>query len=147
MVMSPPRLWPLADCTTNYRPVFSSERAPQAEEQSNCLAKQKEEVKSGHGPQTRCPTPRYTDWLVVSRKVTLTLTLTLTKIHFVGIDTVATNLQRAFRLGIISRYSEASSRETQMGLYSGIPQASPSCVPLFIRSNTLFFFYPFVLTD
>jgi hypothetical protein len=39
--------------------------------------KRKEKVKSGHGPQTGCPTPRYTDWLAVSRKVTSTSTSTL----------------------------------------------------------------------
>jgi hypothetical protein len=39
MVMSPLRLLPLTDCTTNYRSVLSSEKAPQDEEQSNCPAK------------------------------------------------------------------------------------------------------------
>jgi hypothetical protein len=31
---------PLTDCNTNYRPVLSSERAPQDEEQSNFPAKE-----------------------------------------------------------------------------------------------------------
>jgi hypothetical protein len=34
MVMSPPRLWPLKDCTTNYRPVLSSE-SPRVEAGKN----------------------------------------------------------------------------------------------------------------
>jgi hypothetical protein len=71
MVMSPPRLWPLADCTTNYRPVLSSERAPQDEEQKNFPAKKgKSEIWSW--APNGCPTPRHTDWLTVSRKVTST---------------------------------------------------------------------------
>jgi hypothetical protein len=37
---SPPRLWPLTDCTINYRPVLSSKRAPQDEGQSNFPAKE-----------------------------------------------------------------------------------------------------------
>jgi hypothetical protein len=41
IVMNPPRLWPLTDCTTNYRPVLSSGKASQDEKQSNCLAKEK----------------------------------------------------------------------------------------------------------
>jgi hypothetical protein len=40
-VMSPPRLWPLTDCITNYRSVLSSERAPQGEEQSSFPAKER----------------------------------------------------------------------------------------------------------
>jgi hypothetical protein len=39
--LSPPQLWPLTDCTTNYRSVLSSERAPQDEEQSNCPAEER----------------------------------------------------------------------------------------------------------
>jgi hypothetical protein len=65
--MSPPRLWPLTDCITNYRLVLSSDRAPQDEEQSKIFGKKKEKEKSGHRFQ-RCPTPRHTDWLIVSRK-------------------------------------------------------------------------------
>jgi hypothetical protein len=34
MVMSPPRLWPPTDCTTNYRPVLSSE-SPRVEAGKN----------------------------------------------------------------------------------------------------------------
>jgi hypothetical protein len=45
MVMSPPRLWPLTDCNTNYRPVLLPERASQDEEQSNCPAKEKRKEK------------------------------------------------------------------------------------------------------
>jgi hypothetical protein len=41
MVMSPLRLSPMTDCTTYYRPDLSSERAPQDEEKSNCLAKER----------------------------------------------------------------------------------------------------------
>jgi hypothetical protein len=63
MVLSPPRLWPLTDCTTNYRPVLSSERAPHDEEQSNCPAKKrkkkkKELVMSPKGvPETKTDKP------------------------------------------------------------------------------------------
>jgi hypothetical protein len=32
----------MTDCSTNYRPVLSSERAPQDEEQSNCREKERE---------------------------------------------------------------------------------------------------------
>jgi hypothetical protein len=68
MVTSPPRLWPLTDCTTNCRPVISSERAHQDEEQGNFPAKQKEKVKSGRGPQRGAwhqdiLTDWLTDWL------------------------------------------------------------------------------------
>jgi hypothetical protein len=34
MVMSPPRLWPLTDCTANYRPFLSSE-SPRVEAGNN----------------------------------------------------------------------------------------------------------------
>jgi hypothetical protein len=51
MVMSPPQLWPLADYTTNYRPVVSSERAPQDEEQSNCPAKERKKKNLVMGPK------------------------------------------------------------------------------------------------
>jgi hypothetical protein len=44
--MSPPRLWPLTNCTTNYGPVLSSEREPQDEEQSNCPAWERGEKKN-----------------------------------------------------------------------------------------------------
>jgi hypothetical protein len=71
MVLSPSRLWPLTDCTTNYRPVLSSERAYQDEEQSNCPAKERKKERFGHGPQRGalnqdgwapkgCPKPRLT---------------------------------------------------------------------------------------
>jgi hypothetical protein len=66
MVMSPPRLWPLTDCSTNYKPVLSSERAPQDKEQR----KKKSNIWSW-APKG-CPTPRHTGWLTVSRKVTST---------------------------------------------------------------------------
>jgi hypothetical protein len=46
MVMSP-----LTDCATNYRPVLSSERAPQDEEQSNCPAKERKKKNLFMGPK------------------------------------------------------------------------------------------------
>jgi hypothetical protein len=49
--MSPPRFSPLTDCTTNYRPVLSSERAPKDEEQSNCLVKERKKKHLVMGPQ------------------------------------------------------------------------------------------------
>jgi hypothetical protein len=60
--MSPLRLWPLTDCTTNYRPILSSERAPQDEEQSNFPAKQMENSKNlVMGPKGMHDTKTY--WL------------------------------------------------------------------------------------
>jgi hypothetical protein len=56
--MSPSRLWPLTDCTINYRPVLSSERAPQDEEQRNCPAKKKNLVMGPKGvPDTKTDRP------------------------------------------------------------------------------------------
>jgi hypothetical protein len=69
MVTSPPRLWPLTDCTTNYRPVLSSQRAPQDKEQSNFPAKKISKIWSW--ASKGCPTPRHTDWLTVSQSVCL----------------------------------------------------------------------------
>jgi hypothetical protein len=51
MVMSPPQFWPLTDCTTNYRPVLSSERTPKDEEQSNCPAKERKNKNLVMGPK------------------------------------------------------------------------------------------------
>jgi hypothetical protein len=63
MVMSPPWFWPLTDCTTNYRPVLSSERAPQDEEQKNCPAKEKKKKNLVMNPKgvTDTKTDRPTD--------------------------------------------------------------------------------------
>jgi hypothetical protein len=68
MVLSPPRLLPLTDCTTNYRPVLSSERAHENEEQK------KGKSKIWSWAPKKCPTPRNTDRLTVSLKVTSTST-------------------------------------------------------------------------
>jgi hypothetical protein len=51
MVISPPRLWPLTDCTTNYKPVLSSERVPPRQRAKQFSSKRKDKVKSCHGPQ------------------------------------------------------------------------------------------------
>jgi hypothetical protein len=56
--MSPLPLRPLTDCTKNYRPILSSERAPQDEEQSNCPAKERKKVWSWVPKGCRTPTNR-----------------------------------------------------------------------------------------
>jgi hypothetical protein len=73
MVASPPRLWPLTDCTANCRPVLSSEKAPK-EKRKAIFRRKKGKSKIWSWAPKGCPTPRHTDWLTVSRKVTLTLT-------------------------------------------------------------------------
>jgi hypothetical protein len=74
MDASPPRLWPLTDCNANCRPVLSSERAPK--EQRKAIFRQKKgKSKIWSWAPKGCLTPRHTDWLTVSHKVTLTLTL------------------------------------------------------------------------
>jgi hypothetical protein len=73
--MNPPRLWPLTDCTANYRPVLSSERAPQNEEQSNCPVK--EGIRKIFSWAPRCPTPGHTDWLTVGHNFNSTQGLPL----------------------------------------------------------------------
>jgi hypothetical protein len=72
VVTSPLRLWPLTDCTTNYRPVLSSERAHQDEEQSNFPAKERKKKNLVMGSK-RVPDTK-TCWLTDSRKVTSTST-------------------------------------------------------------------------
>jgi hypothetical protein len=52
MAMSPPRLWPLTDCTTNYRPVLFSERVPPDKGQINCLAKERKKKNHQDGQAT-----------------------------------------------------------------------------------------------
>jgi hypothetical protein len=54
--------------TANCRPVLSSERAPQDEEQSDFPAKQKEKVKSGYRPQRSA---RHQDILTDDRSVSM----------------------------------------------------------------------------
>jgi hypothetical protein len=49
--MSLLRLWQLTDCTTNYRPILSSERAPQDEGQSNCPGKERKKKNLVMGPK------------------------------------------------------------------------------------------------
>jgi hypothetical protein len=51
MVMSPPRLRPPTDCSTNYRPVLSSKRAPQDEGQRNFQAKEIKKKNLVMGPK------------------------------------------------------------------------------------------------
>jgi hypothetical protein len=61
MVMSPPRLLPLTDCSTNYTRVLSSESAPQDEEQCNFPAKGRKKkillMGPGRVPETRADRP------------------------------------------------------------------------------------------
>jgi hypothetical protein len=71
MVITHPRLWPRTDCTTNYRPVLSSESVLHDEEQSNFPAKERKTKIWSWAPKGR-PTPRHTDWPTFSRKVTPT---------------------------------------------------------------------------
>jgi hypothetical protein len=51
MVVSPPQLCPVTDCTTNYRPVLSSERALYNEEQSNYPTKERKKKNLVMGPK------------------------------------------------------------------------------------------------
>jgi hypothetical protein len=51
MAMSIPLVWPLTDFTTNCRPVLSSERAPQDEEQSTCPTREKKKENLVMGPK------------------------------------------------------------------------------------------------
>jgi hypothetical protein len=69
--MSPLLLWPLTDCTTNYRPVLSSERVPQDEEQSNCPAKKGKRNIWWWAPKG-CPTPRRIRQLTVGHNINST---------------------------------------------------------------------------
>jgi hypothetical protein len=55
------------DCTTNYRPVLSSERAPQDEDQSSCPAKERKKKNLGPGPK-RVPAPRRIGRVTVGHK-------------------------------------------------------------------------------
>jgi hypothetical protein len=87
MVASPPRLWPLTDCTANCRPVLSSERAPK-EKRKAIFREKKGKSKIWSWAPKGCPTPRHTDWLTVSRKVTLTLTLIYCEMLVVVFSTV-----------------------------------------------------------
>jgi hypothetical protein len=57
-VMSPPRIWPLTDCTTNYGPILSSERKQQDDEQSKCPVKREERRKIWSWAPKGCPTRR-----------------------------------------------------------------------------------------
>jgi hypothetical protein len=73
--MIPPRLLPLTDCTTSYRPVLLSERAPQDEEQSNCPAKERKKKNLVMGPKgvpdtkTDRPTDRRSQHQLNSTKI------------------------------------------------------------------------------
>jgi hypothetical protein len=77
--MSPPRLWPPTDYSTNYRPVLSSERAAPRRRAKQFYGKRKGKAKSGHGPNTQ--TYWLTDWLTVSRKVTSTSVYAFVEFH------------------------------------------------------------------
>jgi hypothetical protein len=68
--MSPPLLWPLTDCATNYRPVLSSERAPQDEGQS--IVRQKKGKRIWSWAPKRCSTPRRIGQLTVGHKINST---------------------------------------------------------------------------
>jgi hypothetical protein len=57
--------WLLHDCTVNYRPVFSSEKAPSKEEKRNCQTKKGEQAKIWSRVTKR---RRRTGWLTVGRK-------------------------------------------------------------------------------
>jgi hypothetical protein len=57
----------LSDCTADYRPVFSSDRAPHKDRNFQKATFQ-QEAKSGHKSQSGIDTKTY--WLTVSRKVT-----------------------------------------------------------------------------
>jgi hypothetical protein len=72
MVMSTPLLWQLTDCTTNYRPVLSSET------KSKVIFRQKKGQSNiwSWAPKG-CPTPSHSDWLTVSRKVISSSTSTM----------------------------------------------------------------------
>jgi hypothetical protein len=59
-VMSPPRLTDcITNCITNHRPVLSSERAPQDEEQSNSTAKERKKKNVVMGPKVVPDTKTY----------------------------------------------------------------------------------------
>jgi hypothetical protein len=58
----------VSDCTVNYRPVFSSEKAPLKEKKSNCQTKKEEQDKIWSRVPKGGPIPRRTDRLTVGRK-------------------------------------------------------------------------------
>jgi hypothetical protein len=58
----------VSDCTVNYRPVFSSERAPSKEEKSNCQTKKEEQDQILSRVPKGGPIPRLTGRLTVGRK-------------------------------------------------------------------------------
>jgi hypothetical protein len=53
--------WPVSDCTVSYRPIFSSERAPNGKNNKAIVTKERIRIKSGHVPQRGS---RYQDELV-----------------------------------------------------------------------------------
>jgi hypothetical protein len=66
MVKSPPRLWSLTDCTTNYRSVLSSERTAQDEEQ-----RMEKEIPDNtwSWATNGCPTPRRIGRLTIGHNI------------------------------------------------------------------------------
>jgi hypothetical protein len=54
--------WLVSDCTVNYRPVFSSEKATSKEEKSNCQTKKEEQAKIWSKVPKGGPIPRRINW-------------------------------------------------------------------------------------
>jgi hypothetical protein len=90
---------PVTDCTTNYSASCRQRGRPKTKSKA-IFRQRKEKVKSGRGPPKGCPTPRHTDWLTVSRKVTSISTSTSTSKR-VLISAAVNDGQE--RLGVMAR--------------------------------------------
>jgi hypothetical protein len=58
--------------TLNYRPILSSERAPNRKNIKTIVTKERIRIKSGHGPQKGSPIPGRTGRLTVGRNINST---------------------------------------------------------------------------
>jgi hypothetical protein len=119
---------PTSNCTVNYRPVLSSERALQKLQTRNCL----KEISWRKKNWSRVPdgrlTPRLTGRLTVGRKLT---SLHFTSLHFTSLHFTSRKIQqhrlgtnirvRGFEAGLLARSQFASEGPATGQLDQGFP--------------------------